>query len=81
MISVIFVCKNIPSSTNFFISILFNHSDTEFMISYESVMDSLELFLFAFLLQLVSQIIFFVSWLFSMSVAMKSSLLDDILWE
>ena len=27
--------------------------------------DSLELFLFAFLLQLVSQIIFFVSWLFS----------------
>ena len=44
-------------------------------------MDSLEMFLFAFLLQLVSQIIFFVSWLFSISVAMRSSLLDDLLTE
>ena len=34
-------------------------------------------FFFAFLLQLVSQIIF-VSWLFPISVAMRSSLLDDI---
>ena len=41
----------------------------------------MELFLFAFLLQLVSQIIFFVSWLFPFSVAMRSSLLDDILWK
>ena len=51
------------------------------MISCESVMDFLELFLFAFLLQLVSQMIFFVSWLFPISVAMRSSLLDEILWE
>ena len=42
-------------------------------------MDSLELSLFAFLLQLVSQIIFFVSWLFPISVSMMSSPLDDIL--
>ena len=34
---------------------------------------------FAFLLQLVSSIIFFVSRLFTMSMSMKSSLLDDIL--
>ena len=32
-ISVIFICKNIPSSTNFFISIVFNHSNAEFLIS------------------------------------------------
>ena len=44
-------------------------------------MDSLELCLFAFLLQLVSQIIFFVSWHFPISVAMRSSVPDDILWE
>ena len=40
---------------------IFNHSITEFLISYESVMDSLEILLFAFLLQLVSRFIFFVS--------------------
>ena len=78
MVSVIFICESIPSSTNFFISMMLNHSNTEFMISYESVMDSLELFLFAFLLQLVSRKIFFVSWLFTKSMPMKSSLLDDI---
>ena len=44
-------------------------------------MDSLELLLFAFLLQLVIEIIFFVSWLFPLSVAVRSSLLDDVLWE
>ena len=44
-------------------------------------MDSLELSLFAFLLQLVSQIILFVSWLFTIPVSMSSSLLDDILWK
>ena len=44
-------------------------------------MDSLELFLCAFLLQLVTQIILFVSWLFPISVAMSFSLLNDILWE
>ena len=36
---------------------------------------------FAFLLQLVSRIIFFVSQLFPISMSMRSSLLDDILWE
>ena len=61
MVSVIFIRKSIPSLTNFFISMIFNHSNTKFLISYESVMDSLEILLFAFLLQLVSRIIFFVS--------------------
>ena len=38
-------------------------------------------FSFAFLLQLVSQIILFVSWLFTISVAVRSSLLDYVLWK
>ena len=42
-------------------------------------MDSLEISLFAFLLQLVSRIIFFVSRLFTISMSMRSSLLDDLL--
>ena len=44
-------------------------------------MDSLKLFLFASLPQLVSQIILSVSWLFPISVATRSSLLNDILWK
>ena len=75
----IFICESIPSSTNFFITMMFNHSNTEFMISYESVMDSLELFLFAFLLQLFSRKISFVSRLFTISISIGSSLLDNIL--
>ena len=42
-------------------------------------MDYLEILLFAFLLQLVSRIILFVSWLFTISMSMRSSLLDDVL--
>ena len=55
MVSMIFIRKSIPSSTKIFVSMIFNHSITEFLISHESVMDSLEIFLFAFLLQLVSR--------------------------
>ena len=68
-----------PSSTKIFVSMIFNHSITEFLISYESVMDSLEILLFAILLQLVSRIILFVSRLFTISMSMRSSLLDNIL--
>ena len=78
MVSVIFIRKNIPSSTKI-VLMIFNHSITEFLISYESIMDSLEIPLFAFLLQLVNRKIFFVSRLFTISMSMRSSLLDDIL--
>ena len=40
---------------------------------------SSEIYLFAFLLQLVSRKIFFVSRLFTISMSMRSALLDDIL--
>ena len=79
MVSVIFIRKSIPSSTKIFVSMIFNHSNTEFLISYESVMDTLEELLLALLLQLVGRIIFPVSRLFTISMSMRSSLLDDIL--
>ena len=57
MVSVISIRKSIPSSTMIFVSMIFNHSNTECLIV---VMDSLELSLLTFLFQLVSQIILFV---------------------
>ena len=42
-------------------------------------MDSLEILLFAFLLQLVRRVTFFVSRLFTIWMSMRSSLLDDVL--
>ena len=71
MVSVIFTCKSIPSSTKFFVSMIFNHSTTEFWISYESIMDSLEILVLASCLQLVSRKVFLVSRLFTISMSMK----------
>ena len=64
MVSVIFIRKSIPSSTKFFVSMIFNHSTTEFWISYESVMDSLEILFLASFLQLISRKVLLVSRLF-----------------
>ena len=77
MVSVIFIRKSIPLSTKFLVSMFFNHSTTEFWISYESDMDSLEILFLASFLQLVSRKIFLVSLLFTMSMSMRSSFLDD----
>ena len=79
MVGMIFICKNIPLSTNIFVSTIFNHSITECFISYESTMDALEELLLALLLQLVSRIIFPVSRLLTISISVRSSFLDDIL--
>ena len=81
MVSMIFIHKSIPSSTKFFVSMIFNHSTTEFWISYESVMDSLEILFLASFLQLVSRAVFPVSQLFTTSMSMRSSFLDDVLRE
>ena len=75
MIGVIFICKNVPCTTNFFISTVFNHSPTEEMISQESVMDFFAILLYASLFQVIGQVINFVSWKFPISVAVKSSFL------
>ena len=77
MIGVILFCNNIPCATNFFITIVLDHSFTENMISKESIMDSFELSLTASLFQIMGQMI----WSFPRSVAMKSSLLDYVFWK
>ena len=77
----IFICKNVPSSTNFFISIVFNsfgHGNHYLVRSEHGFLGNPS---FAFLFQLVSQIIFFVSWPVPIPVAMRSSLLDDVFWQ
>ena len=79
MVGMIFIRKSIPFSAKFFVSIIFNHSITEFWISYESIMDSLEILFLASFLQLISRMVFFVSCLFPISMSMRSSLLDDLL--
>ena len=76
MVCMIFVRKSIPFSAKFFVSIIFNHSTTEFWISYESIMDSLEIL---FLLQLVSIMVFLVSRLLAKSMFVRSSFLDYVL--
>ena len=74
----IFVRKSIHFSTNIFVSIIFNHSIAELFISYESVMDTLEELLLALLFQLVSDVVFLVSRLLTVSVSVRSSFLDDV---
>ena len=64
VVGMIFICKSIPLSTNFFVSTIFNHSITECFISYESIMESLDQLLLALLLQLVGRKVFPVSRLF-----------------
>ena len=80
MIGVIFICQIVPFTTNIFISIVFELSFTENMISQESVMDSCAFSFDASLFQVIGQIIFFVFWKFPISVAVRSSLLDGVFW-
>ena len=57
----IFVRKSIHLSTSIFVSTIFNHSTAELIISYKSVMDTLEELLLALLFQLVGDVVFLVS--------------------
>ena len=78
MVGMIFVRKSISLSTNIFVSTIFFHSITEcFWISYESIMDALEE-LPALSLQLVGRRVFPVSRLFTISMSVRSSFLDDV---
>ena len=63
----------------FIVSIILNHSIAEFWISYESITDALEELLLALLLQLIGRMVFFVSRLFTISMSVRSSFLDDVL--
>ena len=79
MVGMIFIRKRISFSAKIFVSIIFNHSFTESWISFESIMDSLEVLFLALLLQLVSRMVFLVPWLFTISMSVRSSILDDVL--
>ena len=78
MVCMIVVRKSIHLSTNIFVSIIFNHSIAELFISYKSVMDTLEEPLLALLFQLIGDVIFPVSRLFTVSVSVTSSFLYDV---
>ena len=74
----IFVRKSIHLSTSIFVSTIFNHSTAELIISYKSVMDTLEASLLALLFQLVGDVVFLVSRLLTVSVSVRSSFLYDV---
>ena len=59
----IFFRKIIHLATKIFGSTNFNHILAEFVISYKSIVDTLEVLLFALLLELTGDVVFFVSWL------------------
>ena len=79
MVGMVFIRESVPCSAKFFVSIVLNHSITEFWISYESIMDALEELLLALFLQLVGRMVFRVSQLFTISMSVRSSFLDDVL--
>ena len=66
-------------ATKIFGSTLFNHIPAECLSRVnESIMDTLVV-LFVLLLELMGDVVFFVSSLIPISVAMRSSFLDDVL--
>ena len=79
MVGMVFIRESVPCSTKFFVSIILNHSITEFWVSYESIMGALEELLLALFLQLVGRVVFLVSRLFTISMSVRSSFLDDVL--
>ena len=71
----IFVRKSIHLSAKIFVSTNFNHSTAGLFISYKSVMDTLEVLLFALLFQLVGDVVCLVSWLLPVTVPVRSRFL------
>ena len=61
MVGVIFVRKIIHLATKIFASTNFNHIPSEFVISYKSIVDTLEVLLLALLLELMGDVVFSVS--------------------
>ena len=76
----ILVCKIVHFDTNFFISIMFELGYTKFRIFQEAIVDPFEMLLDASLFQIMGLMIFFLLWSFPISVAMRSSLLNYVLW-
>ena len=71
----IFVRKIIHLATKIFGSTNFNHIPAEFIISYKSIVDTLEVLFFALLLELMGDVVLFVSWLLPVTVPVRSPFL------
>ena len=71
----IFVRKIICLATKIFGSTKFNHIPAEFVISCESIVDTLVVLPFTLLLELMDNVVFLVSWLLPVTVPVSSSLL------
>ena len=75
MVGMIFVRKIIHLATKIFGSTIFNHIPAEFVISYKSIVDTLLVLLFVLLLELMGNVVFFVSWLLPVTVPVRSPFL------
>ena len=75
MVGMIFVRKIIYLATKIFGSTNFNHIPAEFFISYKSIVDTLVVLLFALFLELMGDVVFFVSLLLPVTVPVRSPFL------
>ena len=75
----IFVRKVIHLATNFFGSTVVNNVLAELFVSYESVVDTQVILLFAILLELMGDVVFFVTWLLPVTVPVGSPFLDVVI--
>ena len=75
MVGVVFVRMIIHLAKIFFGSTVVNHILAKFFISYKSVVDTQEVLLLALLLELMGDVVFFVSWLLPVTVPVRSPFL------
>ena len=76
----ILVRKIVHYDTNFFITIMFELGCTKFRIFQEAIVDPFKMLFDASLFQIMGLMIFFLLWSFPISVAMRSSLLNHVVW-
>ena len=79
MVGVVFVRKVIHLATNFFSSTVVNHVLAELFVSYESVVDTQEVLLFALLLERIGDVVLAVPWLLPVTVPVGSPFLDVVI--
>ena len=77
---VVFVCKVIHLATSFFGSTIVHHVLAELFVSYESVVDTQVVLLFALLLERMGDVVFSVPWLLPVTVPVVSPFLYVVVW-
>ena len=80
MVGMIFVRKIIHLATKIFGSTNFNRIPAEFVISYKSIVDTLVVLPFSLLLELMGNVVFFVSWHLPVTVPVRSPFLYMVVW-